>query len=512
MYTKKILSAAAALAIASSAVVAFETDTTGKIYAVNSAGDQVAGGYTGGVPAAAELNLSSTQLGDGLIYPFYQADEGWATEIIVRNTTPHATVAKASFFGYENSSDAGDFNIYLSPYDVARFTVKLSEDGTSVIVESEDGSIPQQVTSPYHGVENDNAIFEHNAHDQILQLEDLKQGERKGYLTIIGMTQYNDGDSRSATKNGANTDVLNYHHKHLELFQDYRRVLDDCRSNWRSAYNQAGMINGMMTVSVPAPDTNIGCATTSDSVVDGYDLANFGDVAADSLIGTVRVYKEDGEQSRDLLLPATALRNFTADNMMLWAEGELAALHDRRIEDGAYLGNDVLADAATFEVSSAYYTFSDDEGAANQLTVTQPMKKILGQLITPTASTIGQYMINDGSRYGGFQLSYFLRDEDENDPVEIEVGLTEITSPYNVGTVEASTFPDEMQVITDTDLELSDAASDPFKNKEVAGFAYLTFVGGDANTIPAIVTQMTGSKVGGIAQTNWIYAPTVQND
>ena len=524
MYTKKFLSAVAAVAIVSTGLFAFETRDSGEIVTRNSNNDLVKGGYIGGTPSNSDLNLSTNQLGDALIFPYYKAGaDGWETEIVIRNTSPHATIAKVSVYEHSGSNDAGDFNIYLSPYDVMRFTMKF--EGGSVLVFSDDGSVPQKVTNPARGVNNDDAIFEHGEKDPILTLNDLGANEQEGYVIVYGMAQYNDGDTRTNSKYGLNTDELNYHGKHKSLWKDYRRVLDDCRVNWRSAYTSGNMINGMMRNTVPAPDTNIGtsCATTSESVLaeDGYELENFGDVASDTLIGTVRVYKEDGAQSRDLLLPATALSNFTDENMMLWAEGEFAALHDRRIEEGSdsalskYNVDAVLADSKTFMVSSTYYTF-DKNAKANQLTVTQPMKKILGQLVSTNgsrANSIGEYLIQDGSAQGGFQLKYFLRDEDENDPIKIPVVFEEITSPHNVGVDEIVTFRDEMQVIKDTNLELAEGAADPFKNKETSGFAYLNFIGAEEKEgIPAIITQMSGSKVGGVAQTNWIYAPTVSKD
>jgi hypothetical protein len=517
MYTKKILSAVAAVAIVSTGLFAFETNESGEIVTRNSNNELLHGGYLGGTPSNSDLNLSTNQLGDALIFPFYKAADGWETEIVIRNTSPHATIAKVSVYEHAGSNDAGDFNVYLSPYDVMRFTMKFEEG--SVLVFSDDGSVPQKVTNPSHGVDNDDAIFKHGLEDPILTLNNLGGNEQEGYVIVYGMAQYNDGDTRTHTKYGTNTKELNYHGKHLDLFKDYRRVLDDCRNNWRSAYTTGNMVNGMMRNAVPSPDTNIGetCATTSESVLasEGYQLENFGDVSSDTLIGTVRVYKEDGQQSRDLLLPAKALSNFTDENMMLWAEGEFAALHDRRIEDGRYNVDAVLADSKTFMVSSTYYTF-DKDAIANQITVTQPMKKILAQLVATNgsrANSIGEYLIDDGSAQGGFELKYFLRDEDENDPIKIPIVFEEITSPHNVGADEIITFRDEMQLIKDTSLELAEGAADPFKNKETSGFAYLNFIGADGEEgLPAIVTQMSGSKIGNIAQTNWIYAPTVSRD
>ena len=546
MYTKKILSMAATIALVSTASLAFETNTFGEI----TAGSTPTSTYTGGtpVPADADLNLSNGLYGDALIYPYFKATDGWTTEIILRNTTPHATVAKVSVYEKTKSADIGDFNVYLSPYDVLRFTIV---DG---IVKTADGSVPTQVRNPKHGPKADTATWldlDGNSEElEILKLKAENSNQLEGYVVVYGMTQYHDGDTHASSSYGQNTVDLNYHQKHNELFQDYRRLMDDCRANWRTAFNRNGMKEGVMISRVvggiPAPDTNIGseCATKSASVlyyVDkedssnnrDYQLENFGDVDTNTFTGTVRVFKEDGQQSRDLLLPATAISNFSVDNMYLWAEGEFAGLEDRRMVrvDGKvkpitdtrkkeipyveYYDKDVvLQDSDTFMTKTALYTFDSKEGAAvaNQILVTQPTKRTLGALFgTPGDSSTGYYWLEDGTQYGGFQLEYFLLDEDEGADVA-EVGFTRITSPAgNLG--EIPTWQDEMQKITSADLE-DLAAIEEFKNND--GYSFLNFIGAqlDADNahagIPAIVTEMTATKVGGIAQTNWIYAPTTK--
>ena len=514
MYTKKILSMAATIALVSTASLAFETNTNGQILA----GNTVSKTYTGGTPATSDLNLSTGLYGDALIYPYFKATDGWTTEIIVRNTTPWATVAKVSIYEKTASADIGDFNVYLSPYDVLRFTII---DG---VVKTADGSVPTTVRNPKHGVDADEATWldlDGNSEElEILKLKAANNNQLEGYVVVYGMAQYNDGiDTAANTSYGQVTVNLNYHQKHNELFKDYRRLMDDCRANWRTAFNRNGMKEGVMISGVaggiPAPDTNIAanCVTTSTSIIPGYDLKNFGDVDANTLTGTVRVFKEDGQQSRDLLLPATAISNFSENNMYLWAEGEFAGIEDRRLQQvgttDVYYDKDlVIKDSDAFMTKTALYTFDSKEGAAvtNQILVTQPTKRSLGQLFgTPGDNSTGFYWLEDGSQYGGFQLDYFLLDEDEGADVA-EVGFTRITSPAgNLGTIP--TWKDEMQKITSADLEEL-AEIEEFKNND--GYSFLNFIGATANGIPAIVTEMTATKVGGFAQTNWIYAPTTK--
>ncbi len=53
------------------------------------------------------------------------------------------------------------------------------------------------------------------------------------------------------------------------------------------------------------------------------------EICPNALLGEVEISHPEGDK-RNLLLPATALKNFTVDNMiMLWTEGEYAAIQDR---------------------------------------------------------------------------------------------------------------------------------------------------------------------------------------
>jgi len=502
MYSKKILSTVAAIAVVSTGLMAFDSDLNGNI----SVGATPAG-YKAGTPASSDLNLSLDQRGDALIYPFYRMDSGWATEMVVRNTSARATVAKVVLYDKKDSEELVDFNVYLSPYDVVRFVIK---DG---MITSKDGSIPLPETAvwPIHGQEADDADFQHNK-EEFNVIPAPIQGGNIGYAIVYGMTQYDDGDTLLTSASD-----LNYHKDsngetlHKSLWKDYRRLLDDCRPGWRAAYGSngsiGGFVHGMMTVDVPAPDTNIGseCANSSDSVLasNGYELENFGDVLPTTLVGTVRVYKEDGVQSRDLLLPATALSNFTDNNMLLWSEGEYAAIQDRRIEDGTYQEDGIRADAKTFLTTSAYYTYAEDS-KANKLLVTQPLKRILVQL----GNDDGYWQnVTNGNPFGGFKITASIFDEDERvDSETINISRGTFTSPFDTGgRPDDITYNDELQALEN--LEENAENIDYFGKTD--GFVYINFQGNNFG-LPAIVTQMTGSKVGGIAQTNWIYAPTIK--
>jgi hypothetical protein len=347
-----------------------------------------------------------------------------------------------------------------------------------------------------------------------------------------------------------------YHLKHKKLYQDYRLALDLCRDSdgnltnhlsrnnipmtqWRRAYVENGVVNGTLTLpsGVGAPNVDANCTDKIDgnetdksgvlyrylharSNVSGYTykkaLDSFTSPSANALFGSVRIQHEG--DNRDLLLPATAIENFTddsVDQMMLWATGEYASIQDRRIYDNNATANPfseynktgVQEDAKTFIKIGAYYTFNKDTDNVerNTLLITQPMKRPLVQLGDPD-----NYWDNEGTSgnvWGDFQLHYYLYDDNEKEYAK-EAGLRHITSPYNTSATEG--YHNELQILRDLeeDTNLISGTNGQYFNHGTNGYADITL--GSSKGLPAIITQMSSSKVGNEAQINWVYSTTVK--
>ena len=538
---------------------------------------------------AGALVKSRDLRGDALVYPFFRHTDGWGTEITVRNTTPRATVAKAVLYRNDNSMEMIDFNIYLSPFDSATFTIKDNKITTS------DRSFAGRVTSPALGRKKDKANMVDGSEYVINGWEGngyiTPDGEKskisdKGYVVIYGMTQYDDGSTASDFEFGS----LQYHRTkddldaHARLWKDYRSLLDACRTvyktkdgkfvtdnegnkiivSWRDSYKYGEFNFGSMDgtnrgVHYRSPNVKPYCADNEyitemlkrDEKKLPYSLgslnfeleklSHFGDVMEDTLTGTVRIYKDEKEQSRDLRLPATALRNFTSNQMLLWTEGEWAAIQDRRLlPDGDYQDADYNVEGIRIDARSAFYTRGsyftfekdpDNKKVQNKLIVTQPMKRTLNSLWRNKADSFYWEHFGDTPRedfnclskpdinkegfyspaQGGFNINNWVVDNDEliADDKEITV-MAPITSPYTVVLTPYS-INCEVAELGDEYFQRDENIEDKTYSYDKDGFAYVNFTrGGQASGLPAIVTQMTGSKVGGVAQTNWIYAPTIK--
>jgi hypothetical protein len=414
-------------------------------------------------PADNNLELERQGRGDTLIYPLYKAKDGWETEIVVRNTdSDHAIIAKASLRRKTDSLEVFDFNIYLSADDVARFTIREYKNG-GIEIYSEDGSILRKVPNPYGGGNDVSKDYFASKDKPFIVNKDTQSrlvrdngaltelmDAGAGYVVIFGM-----GEAKGKVDNKGED---RYHLDHSRLFANYRKELDVCRSPWRVGHGKS-MLNGTfirntiistnssgdntysknINFSIPAPNQAEDCVPNGGAIAGNY----FGDVNKDysnGLTGTVRLYTatdKNGNTSRDatrdMILPAVAVKNFTDGNKIIYTEGEVAALQDRRISPtvagvptvppyhvvpaeavnassvagsldemgtilpftlpngtaqvgrnntwlwAEYSEPGVCSDATAFHVNRTTYTF-DAESVANQLIVTQPYKRILVQL------------------------------------------------------------------------------------------------------------------------------------
>jgi len=504
MNTKKLLSAAAAVAVMTSGAMAFDF-TTGGVIVDNITTNDKNATYIGGQNADENLTISTNSKGDALIYPAFKTGN-WDSEFVVRNAQNNAVVAKVVLYAADNSRELLDFDIYLSPYDVFRFNI--AADRT---VSTEDGSFA--LVDPTLATDDSKFITEKTTIGKLADNIDA------GYAIIYGMAE--------ANITGA------YHEKHTKLFQDFRRLVDVCRDDdnittttpsWRTVLgsNSPSVSNGTaIDVNVTAPTVDSNCTFVKMAENGDYNTtylskmdSNFTSVGSDTLFGDVRISSTDGDK-RDLLIKATALDNYSADNqMMLWVPGEYAAIQDRRIEDNGtgsgysdYNITGLQYDANTFVTKTVYYTFDKNEmKGANTVLLTQPMKRALVMGGDPDnywkEGSTGKNATQN--KWGEFSVSSAYRDENEKLDTAA-TALQVVISPVSGNPDDA--YKNELQVFKDPERTETSADS-LFRESKTNGFAIMNL--GTSKGLPAIVTQMVGSMVDGEAQANWIYSTTDQ--
>jgi hypothetical protein len=580
MYTKKILSAAAAVAIMSTGAMSFEAFVTdqnrsltantlkaGRIMAgsggegngtiMTELSDGASGtyfqpsSYVDSNISDSNITLSNTFKGDALIYPAFNQKEGWGTEIVVRNTTGNAIVAKAVLYSGVDSHEVKDFNIYLSAKDVCRFTI---ENGK---ITSTDGSIKTFGIFP-HQVDRTELNQDLTDYREIkfANTEPLNEDvtDEYGYVAIFGMEQ-SVGRTSQIDQDGSNvkrfTTPDGFHNDHAGLYAAYAQTLDNKRPGWRSVVNEAsGSIkNGLFIKDVFASPVVLADTNNTTWVQQFVDYtgqtkfrdinATFEPVADNSLTGQVRIYNTTA--GRDMLLNATAINGFTDNHhKLLWTEGEYASIADRciniRNESAAAVTNSTLKDsdqvaqydltcitkdAYEFMIDSAVYTYANAAGSIeNKLLLTQPYKRLLAQLnnaevngtrysgvhngkyiYNATAATPLYQTLETGESYNFTMNISNTFDEDEQQVVAA-IGGRIITSPITTG-AEAVTFNKELQEVNAAQLEKHPGFGGEFDNKN--GFTEVNNI-----PMPAITTQMVGSIAGPSAEMNWVYTDNVR--
>jgi hypothetical protein len=92
------------------------------------------------VSAQAQLEVNAEGTGSVLLFPFYNADNGNATNMHIVNTTDEVKAVKIRFLEYKNSHEVLDFNLYMSPYDHFAFGVIKNPNGEGGAVITSDNS------------------------------------------------------------------------------------------------------------------------------------------------------------------------------------------------------------------------------------------------------------------------------------------------------------------------------------------------------------------------------------
>ena len=100
----------------------------------------VAASVAGSAAVHAGQYVNPNKTGEVLLFPFYNADNGNATNMHIVNTTSKVKAVKVRFLEYKNSDEVLDFNLYLSPKDHFAFGVIKNPNGDGAAVITADNS------------------------------------------------------------------------------------------------------------------------------------------------------------------------------------------------------------------------------------------------------------------------------------------------------------------------------------------------------------------------------------
>jgi len=100
----------------------------------------VAASVLGGAAVQAGQYVNPDKTGQVLLFPFFNADNGNATNMHIVNTTARTKAVKVRFVEYKNSNEILDFNLYLSPKDHFAFGVIANPNGVGAGIITQDNS------------------------------------------------------------------------------------------------------------------------------------------------------------------------------------------------------------------------------------------------------------------------------------------------------------------------------------------------------------------------------------
>lgn len=86
-------------------------------------------GVAGVITSAQAVHLNPDGTGQVLVFPYFNAEDGYVTNINLVNSTDQTKAVKIRFREGKYSNDILDFNIYMSPEDVWTGSVKATDDG-----------------------------------------------------------------------------------------------------------------------------------------------------------------------------------------------------------------------------------------------------------------------------------------------------------------------------------------------------------------------------------------------
>lgn len=149
--------------------------------------------------AQAQVYLNPEGTGQALLFPFYDAENGNATNFHIVNTTERVVAAKIRFREYKASAEVLDFNIFLSAEDHFAFGVikDPNGDGAAIITSDNTCTVPAlgQANGGFDGTTTENAdgsitriqpftnfVFVENE-----WVDDSPERTLRGYVEVIEM-------------------------------------------------------------------------------------------------------------------------------------------------------------------------------------------------------------------------------------------------------------------------------------------------------------------------------------
>jgi hypothetical protein len=326
-------------------------------------------------PAQA-VNVSQTNTGEVLLFPYYTVKNGYDTLFSVVNTTNVTSLMKIRFREALNSREVRDFNVIMSPYDVWNGVITKAADG-GALVRTWDKTctsplLPASATAPgATEIDFSTSLFTETG------VEATAARQEEGYIEVLLM-----GVSYLSTE--ISTNVVEYNAKHVS-------------------------------------GTPRNCAIVNDQFVAplAASVMNFS-APINVLKGHVTYINVANGQAIDA--EPTALESFRNVSNMVSAPGDLHPnLNDgddttaNTLVDGAVITNiftnSINAVTATLSADAVVNEYASGTGAATSWVVTMPTKYYYVDDVAVVAPPFHEVFPTSGKSCDTSTFTYYNREE-----------------------------------------------------------------------------------------------------
>ncbi|QQZ29488.1 hypothetical protein HMY34_12275 [Thiothrix subterranea] len=148
-------------------------------------------GIVGGITSVQAVHVNPEGTGQVLLFPYFNAQEGYVTNINLVNSTDQTKAVRIRFNEGKTSKDVLDFNIYMSPQDVWTGSIQKDANGVgSISTTDRSCTYPEEMaaTCADPGCESEQAFKGYQMFTNVTAEDTLE-----GYVEVIEMGEVKDG-------------------------------------------------------------------------------------------------------------------------------------------------------------------------------------------------------------------------------------------------------------------------------------------------------------------------------
>ncbi|WMP18713.1 hypothetical protein [Thiothrix lacustris] len=144
-------------------------------------------GVVGVISSAQAVHVNPDGTGQVLLFPYFNANDGYVTNVNLVNSTDQTKAVKIRFREGRNSNDVLDFNIYMSPEDIWTGSIKPTKDSSGNLVGTLSTGDRTCTLPALASCEDGKCVAEQAFTGQNVYKDVTAADTREGYIEVIEM-------------------------------------------------------------------------------------------------------------------------------------------------------------------------------------------------------------------------------------------------------------------------------------------------------------------------------------